>query len=1485
MNKGIFQQGEKPKFGGATLAFGKNTNTPKPTLSATPSTNQIAAKKAPIAKQEVQSPPTIELKVNNIDSKFVDLYMDTTIKNSEKVIDILKEIVKKTQDLLNNYLGFPVFTDSKVNNYEIQTLPDFISESFSEKYTSVYSITAEMAKIFYLMNICLEKRRQESKGDYFEYAKMIKIQDNQSDEIKLVKQLYEILQRNEDNVEFNKRVLKTIKAAIALFLNDDDETRKYFNSDVFEFLSEVLLKQTMLCTSRIFTIILECFAKIFVERALTKARSSQKEEQSSGQKALQDFNRGKINQSSNNQQLKNIISYFKLVTTMSTFWPTSEFAEFFLKNGKDNLQYTHDNLPDDFFCAFVDLLTSLCKSKQLTNEVVIHVKNLTSETVNFVTFSEAIIGYKDDLESIERRRLTKRDSLAMESVLRFLSVIAHYNEFKVAIGQGKVMTIITSLLSLTLSSIPATLKAASLDLIAAIAASESNPGITQLWDELRSSMLITQEYLDQYKNNATNNNANLNYSGLLAEIEKIEKPSKQYHLVRSFIRLLANFFSLGNPSTSFEVYHSFLSDIVLENIDKWSYEQNSEKWGLVIDISQCFENIVSYQINNPDRDSDAIIKTILTDQVLIRDLLEIICADTAPLEALLCVYRLLYLLTIAQKNKSLDISTFSTVEDQISGKPDALFKLLKCTACCDRDLQIIAIHLLTVLCTNSPNVVQIILSKPKEHAIEIINYVLKDVDDDEVEDEMNVKCSMLQFLLSLRPESYFLRYICGFDLHDQPLSILRSNLTDGILNTLLDKLHIHDTHIFSPKFTAMSLKLLLKICENNLTTKPVLNLLLSSKHSFFKDQLSLLRDSRCRRTTIGCYLQLLAREAAQNSDAIFSGSSADTFEMLLSSAGGSENSERNILILEFIDKIDGGNESLDIANGVKEIVITFFNNVHARERMDNNQSSWVLNWTMFISTILEKIVRIPNPKITQTLVESAAPIAYQLFTKRVFGKVEPEGIVRIFGLSLQAIISLSLFNHTESRTALYSILQSTIYSLFYCEQPVIDECKRIFQSFENNIISSIMHDTSDSRPIMESAALSAAEAIVPIASEYAFSDLVESTLSQIETDWTLYKEDQTAGSYVIKAKCSFYSKLISSCNNPNNLRIFIDKGLCYKLSSEFFWNDKIQSCYSECSNSEEAEVQMKMASAILKLFASFMTIFRKSEDAERHVKCFLLKFENVLVSILNSGGRTTNAGLQFINDLLLLIAIVPKLETLKKDTLVDSIPHVFSRFANPNILAFILTDKSIEEGDQSYQANMVSDYSNKSKEIVSSILKSCIYFLVKRTDYVLIFDPPLDDDSWKTRDIIKKRTNEKPPLAIIKDYLRNLLSIILENIKKEEEKQKKEEEKKNKKNGADENSQKQQLPTDQNKEEENDDPNRQMRIEQERRQNKTIVNMCLLIIWRHIDNWSANQANFDASNVKTQADVFTKNPFSSPELKKVIDQVILKKLINFAKDN
>ena len=1315
---------------------------------------------------------------NKVDAEFVELYNDEALTvNVEDIEKDISEFIEK--QIKNRNIGIP--DTSVVINFEVQTIPDFIKKAYDRDSVPFYITTVEFAKILYKMSVYLEQNPSGRK-EVKEPAK---------------------LSEKELTTDFKKNFYFLVNAASLLFNGND--VKKFYTPETMDFLTHSLLVQSQLCSSRIFSIVLESYAKIFVQQFIAQKECN---------KIIKNF----ADQQGNPYQT--LVHFLRLVTTISNLWHGNDFAEYFSKEGKDYVQYSHDNIQPELFNTIVDTLTSLCKTEKLTNVIIKHINVMSSEVLNFDNFYEAIVGHADDLGvcEIDRKKLSRSDSLALESVLHFLAAIAKHGLIFSVIqaprdkssSAERIKEITTALFQITLSAVPATLKAACFDLIAELP-KEYN---SLYWNELNSSKLLLPEYL------VSNKKSDKNKRGIISEIELVEKPAMQYQLVRAFTRMLASLLKDGAPSTGFRTYHNFLYKYVISNIHIWEFLFQYEKWGLISDIAQCWTNLANYQKEK----AGVLYETVFRDQGLIKNLMMLIDDDSAPIETILCVLRLLLILAEDENDKTQDVTILTSVEEQIGWNSNIVFKILKCAACMDRDLQIVSIHLLKKLCLSSPNVVQVVLSKPSARAIDIIKYIIND-EEDEPSDEANknVKCTLLYFLLELGSESYFLRNVCGFDLHDPPISIKNSNCSEGILVTILDKLHLHDTHLYSPVFTSLSLRLILLLCENQLTIAPVLNLLLSSKHKFFNDQLSMLRDYRCQKSTIGCYLQLLARESSSNADAIFTGSTQVAFNNLLTSSGGSENSKRNILILEFIDRIENDNDSVLVANGIKEITISFLSNTHAKEMMKLNHGLWLLGWSMFVSTIMEKILTLSNQETTSILSETAAFAAHSLFKKEIFGEIENDEIIKIFGASLQALICLFEGKQKNARTGIYTIIETTLHSL---NEETRNECKKIFYNFEQKVMNALIVDADDEMPILESAAISVAESLIPIATVQSYNSFIASIIKQLEGDWNIYKSDKIAGSFIVKAKCSLLARYIASVKDKALLRVFVEEGICYKLSFEPYWGE-IASSYSESTTSNEAEVKLMMGSKVLKLISTLAVANSLSDDTKRHITLFLKKFKSSFVEVLNNGGQTTLIGLEFIADLITLISVVPDLEKSTDNPIIDRIPHVFYRFSQPDFITKALKEKlsSIASKITTKSTETPEKIKAAAEVIVKRLLKACICFLVKRTDYKLVFDPPLVGTA-------EKKSNENPALSVITSYVTNILS---------------------KTKDADV------------------------------KQIKTISSMCLLIILRHIDLWSREEVNFDVGVIRTQAKIFNENPYSRRD-PSIMDLVILKKLVAFASD-
>ncbi|EAX96981.1 hypothetical protein TVAG_011300 [Trichomonas vaginalis G3] len=1347
-----------------------------------------------------------EPNINQAESDFVDAYERSSVDNTEinnhfaKIIEILK--TKSTPP-----------PNDLVINYEIQTKADFTTKGIDIFPKSCFVATVYIGRFLNDLSLVLDNlnNKEFDAKEYAEFEKYMKEEPESEGEI--VK--YSI----------------TLKAAIALFLKNEEYVEKYYTADLLDFLGNTLLVQNVLCQSRIFHIVLEAYAKIFVKRALDAAKNQ-----------IHHFNEQKVSQRLSNkdeQPYHNILVFLKFVTTIGNFWPGPDYAAFFYENGTEYIHDSRDSITPPLFCGIVDCHAMICRTKELIRKDISSIASNSSDIINFLNFIKSIHGHALDLGScdIERKALSDFDAEGMESVLKYLAAVARVDpsHFKVDIynnnnqdaneqqsalsnaikQEGK--SVASSLIQIILSSVPATLKGCCFELLAAMP-SEYN---TEIWAQLSASKILTSDIIKSGK------------GGILTEINDVENKAGIHPITRNFIKCLASLLKNGAPNEGFELYHTFLFKIVLVNHSNWTYNNASEKWGLLSDIAQCWTNLLLYQ----EKHCQCLMESFVCDQELLKHIIYSINDDDCPLETLYTCYRLF--LIVAEKHSymksELSSLTFTTVEEQLGWNTTTINKILRCTACIDSDLQRVAIHLLQKICLKSPDVAQVIISKPISRAIDVIKYVIEyDEPEDEDDDVLNIRCSMLTFLLSLGSESYFLRHVTGFSLHDPPLSIIQSSLTEGILPTILEKLHNHDTHMSSPKFTSLSLRLILLLTDSNLTIGPTLNLLLSSKHNFFVDQLVILRDKRCQLSTVGCYLQLLARASSLNNEAIFSGATQTAFNNLLTTNSGNLNSNRIILLLEFIDRIKRGEDSLLIANGVKEIVVNFFANEHAVKMMKQTSSTWSLSWLMFVTACLEDIPKL-DINSSELLVSAAASISNKIFGERVFENIDEESIRKVFKLSLTTLIYLVDNRNAPSRAGIYSIIDSILKSLKNqsSKEPsqndeknsqLLTKYQEDFAPFENDFIDTLEKDLRNEIPIVEAGAISVAESLIPICSPASLLPLIKSSLYELEDDWQLFNEDDKSGTFVIKSKCSFYTRYISLTENKYLLRVFIEEGLVKKLSFEDYWRNPA-SIFSTCTTSSSSEAKLIMGSSILKLFSTLMSAFEKNQDVKRHITHFLTVYKDAICAVLNFGGVVTLIALEFLADIIRLVSVVPGLERAVKNPIIERIPNVFMKFANFDSWKSDLRENS--ETTIILDENVVpQEYEDKAKKVVQKLLNNCITFLVRRTEATMVFTPPLNGDEW-----LSKKNNRDVPLSVVTYFCKQILEGTPEPYA------------------------------------------------------KTISSMCLVIIYRHLLVWSGEGVDFDVSTVRSQAKIFSENPFPDAQSKGYVDGNILKKIIAFHSTN
>lgn len=1351
-----------------------------------------------------------EPSINQAESDFVDAYERTSIEKSE-----LLSHFQTVLDILDNKSAPP--TNDVVINYEIHTRPDFSTKGVDIFPKSCFVTTVYIGRLLNDMNILIDSSAPITRSSQ-------QIQNN-TNFAENFQELDAFMNQNHQTDDLFGKYYLTIKAAIALFFGRQDYIQKYYTADLLEYLKNYLLVQKLVCQSRIFQIVLETYAKIFVKRALEQAKPQ-----------IRAFNEKKISQKHTSKDEKppyhEILVFLQFVTTIGNLWQGTDYAAFFYENGSDYIHDSRESIPPPLFCGIVDCCAMMCRTPELARKIMSSIAASSSEIIKFTNFIEAIHGHALDLGScdIERKALSVKDAYGMESVLKFLAAIArqdpshfrientnngnqdkieHKSALHEALNRYKDKSLTLSLVQIILSSVPATLKGCCFELLAEIS-SEYNADI---WTQLEDSKILTSDIIKSRK------------GGILTEIETIENKAGIYPITRNFIRCLASLLKHGAPKERFDIYHDFLNKIVLSNHTMWLYTHISDKWGILTDLAQCWINLI---VN--EKTYKEFVPRIRDDQELIKMLLNSLNDEDAPLETLYTNYK--FFLILSEKSEKLDSHSVSSIEEQLGWNTATINKILRCTACIDRDLQRISIHLLQRICLTSPTVAQVIISKENARAIDVIKYVI-DYDESEDEDEegiLNIRCSMLTFLLSLGSDSFFLRHVCGFSLHDPPLSILQSSLDGGILTTILDKLHKYDTHMHSPKFTELSFKLLLLLTESALTIGPTLSLLLSWGHSFFVDQLLLLRDDKCMLSSIGCYLQLLARAAAMNTEAIFSGPTQQAFNSLLTSISGDGNAKRNIMILGFIDRIDGSDDALAIALGVKEVCVNFFANEHAVGEMMKTTSTWILSWIMFVITILEHIPKLNSQrsqKQVQILSESAACIAHVVFGNRIFTNIEDSIYGKVFSASITCLLHLVDSRNASARAGIYSIIDAVVRG---APETIKEEFIQIFSIHETQVLEIIKKDSNEEIPIIEAGAMSVAESLIKIASPFSFIELISSAIREIEDDWRLFRSDDKACSFVIKSKCSFFTRFIATVQNPKLMKVFIEDGVVAKLSYEEYWRNTA-SVFSTCTKKVSSEQKLIMGSSILKLFSTLAAALQNNEDAKRHITCFIKKFKDPIVAVLNFESEITNVAIEFIADVICLVSIVPGLERSINNPVVDRIPFVFRRFLDLDGWTTLLKVRSDSIDSRLQQDKIIpQEILDDAKKIVQKLLRCCITFLVRRTDAKLLFAPPLVGDEWRTSSM-QKRTNDVVPLSVVTSYATQLLR---------------------------------------------DDADKYT---------KTIASMCLVIIWRHLLVWSGEGVDFDVSTIRSQAKIFSENPFKSAQQKGEIDSAVLKKIVAFHATN
>ncbi|OHS94892.1 hypothetical protein TRFO_10835 [Tritrichomonas foetus] len=1295
-----------------------------------------------------------------------------------------KDACAHAKDRLKNLALIP--ESDVIHNCDLFSIPDFLDftrERDAQLFFDATMAVGELLCFFLLLDDSL------SQGDARNYMQF----------------LDSFLQNDDDwisDTQRCKQFFNVIFAAASIVKRNHsedypvDNVKKYFDDKTIQFLTDVALVQKSLCQSRAFKAFIEVIGKLFIVNVI--CTNSQNQTFRSLEVVIYMINQEKMNSSTQNPT-NEYQTYLNFVKTVNILYDDPQLPSLLVDT--EILQKAGDFGFPSFFSSFVDFLTSMVQSPQLASYVYDYIKNTPSDILKFQNFLSAISEHTTDFMQceIDRQNLDAKDTLGLESVLRLISALCKQDpKFVVLLTQSdqyKQYNLVNSLIMYPLSPVPASLKAECFNCLASMK--------INLWSQLKATKILTEEIIDSHKD------------GILSDINIVEAQAQYFSIPRALSNLIASMLTIEDATPdNFLIYHRFMNEEILKKLKVWKYLYPDIKWGMLRSICTAWINALSRKnwldICMP------IFRTAISDQSFINELLHLTNEETCPVECLEPTYK--FLLLLLQKEKDFLKKALASndpcaaaVVNQISRDPNAVIKILRCLLSHFKDFQITALKLIEFLATASPSIIQILLTKPSAKAIQICNGVIN-VNEPEDSLDLNVRCLLLDMLFKLGSNSYFVRHVCGFDQHDPPNSILHSTLDSGIFVLITKKLCEIETHKNYQNFVAKALRVLLLECKQELTIGSTLNLLRSSLHSFFISQLKYLTSHSSSRIAIGCFLQILAREASNSSQTgSLSGITYDSFNYLMTTQTELGESKRSVLILDFIDRVNDDNESKYILKGVNDLTVSYLNSASIIKMMKESSHIWPSTWIQIIFCLLEKLQKHTNSKLTGRIAGTCSIISNAVFIEKRFGEINSTTLKlkKLFTIILNSLIRLVEIDHVQPRISMYGLLNAVLSSL----KPS-DELKAIFKPVERQILRVALIDSESEIPVLRSATFAAVESLLPYATPGSFHPFLINAISQTEGDWRLFETDSKAAAFCMSAKCRFYSKYITSSTDlSHECRAMLDDGLIIRLSYAPFWND----CALMISSSS-SEMKTKTASDILSLFALISTAFNESEDLRIQIRRFFRDYHKVIAASLDHNGHLTIGIIEFYASFSKLLSTIPVVEDLDEVGIWSRIPFIFRRFANEDDWRAALQKDS-------------QDVFKKAKKIISQLLVSLIFVMVKMSEIKNIFTAPLFGEEWRARYIVHKKENMLP-LSIITSYLIRLLKDIKEN------------------------------------------DNRM----------KSVTSACLVLIWWHIDRWDTSKGvgNIDLGVVRRQASMFAQEPFTKFVGNSNLDNLILRKLIQFS---
>ena len=990
-----------------------------------------------------------------------------------------------------------------------------------------------------------------------------------------------------------------LRAAFGLGSGDNELLDRYFTGKVLGFLADSVLVQGSLCECRVFQLILECVGQVFVFEALSRYP----------QRIQRLLDNERLGGDDEWKSCSDFQSFLRVVGCISGLRRSSDFADKFLEEGSDFLHSASEFVSTGLFCTYFRTLGALCRSKSLSESIMQRLDESISDMMNLRNCLLAVKGHADDFNSyeIDHGYLSRVDAEGLEAVLVLVSrMFFESEECRHTFADDQDLSLVNSVFQLIHSRVPASLKARCFDVLSSLTMDESR--CHDLWQRLITSQILTDDIVERGE------------GGILNDVEKVESDERFYPLLRSFLRFLSFLLRHKPVPVDFRMYNQFLFEQCLLKASGRIYGHVHEKWALVSELCQCWTNLSLQSFE----DSISFLRTALCDNRFVSDLTSLSCEEQAPQETLLCIYRLFLLVSQREEEfrQGMDVcdqSSFIPMTSRLSWCRHFLGKLIRCISSNDRDLQIICIDLAQFLGSRAGKITQIVFSEPQSKAISIFRKCIL-VDESEDDPEQNVRNKILSFLSSLGHSSYFVRCVCGFDMSDFPRSLQKSSLEKGIIATILGKLQSTEAAKNYPEFASRSFELLLNICDDTFTCSPALNFLRSSGHSFFNNQLRLLEDRHSLNRAIGCYLQLLAREATESEGNTNRSTTLETFKILFGTEGFREHRSRVVLILEFVDRIGNDSTGTDIALGVYESCVAYGSNSNIRTFLGDYEE-WRSSLCQFIWSALGQSMNIFNKEASSYLTKACAYIGEILFVSRCAGPVSPHDFGRIFSQSLSALHRLFEMNYGDARFGIYSLISSMKGA----------GMEDIFRESERFFFSAATFDLDCATPIVRSSVFSAAQAIIGLADEDIFMKFVQSSVDSLASNWDLFDEDHHSGAFVLNSHFNFFSRLIVDKNGAFGRRL-LELCVVDRLCHDGFWNTMNQ-CYITSVKHRLSENILETGRQGLRVICNLCCLFGEREDVHRQSSDFFLRYSSVFRSVCNSSDLFTLVALKFLDDL------------------------------------------------------------------------------------------------------------------------------------------------------------------------------------------------------------------------------------------------------------